>query len=334
MAAVTELAVDVGTSAACHTLLVPRASYYRERRAASFPVVRVSRPSPVRALQPAERETVLAHLHAERFQDRSPAAVYATLLDEGEYHCSIRTMYRLLEEHGEVRERRDQLTHPPYQKPELMATAPNQLWSWDITKLLGPAKWTYFYLYVILDVFSRYVTGWMVAYRESAELAKRLIEESCNKQRIQPGQLTLHADRGTSMRSKPVAFLLADLGVTKTHSRPHVSDDNPYSESQFRTMKYRPEFPDRFGCIQDSRAFSQGFFRWYNEEHRHSGLALLTPAMVHYGQTALILEQRQSVLDVAYRAHPERFVRQAPKPPTVPTEVWINKPAKSDEMTQ
>src|SRR5271169_4166894 len=252
MAAVTELAVDVGTSAACHTLLVPRACYYRKRRAASFPMVRVPRPSPVRAQQPAERETVLAHLHAERFQDRSPAAVYATLLDEGEYHCSIRTMYRLLEEHGEVRERRDQLTHPPYQKPELMATAPNQLWSWDITKLLGPAKWTYFYLYVILDVFSRYVTGWMIAYRETAEQAKKLSQETIAKHRIPPGQLNLHADRGRVMRSKPLAFLLADLGVTKTHSRPHVSDDNPYSESQFRTMKYRPEFPDRFGCIQDS----------------------------------------------------------------------------------
>jgi len=227
---------------------------------------------------------------------------------------------------GESRERRDQLTHPSYQKPELLATAPNQLWSWDITKLLGPAKWTYFYLYVILDVFSRYVTGWMVAMRESAELAKRLIQDSCTKQRILPGQLTLHADRGTSMSSKPVAFLLADLGVTKTHSRPHVSDDNPYSESQFRTMKYRPEFPDRFGCIQDSRAFAQGFFRWYNEEHYHSGLALLTPAMVHYQQTGPILQQRQHVLDVAYQLHPERFVRQAPKQAAVPTEVWINKP--------
>ena len=333
MAAVTKLASDFGTSAACHALCMPRASYYRERRKASSPAVTALRPSPARALGPAERETVLAHLHGERFQDRSPAAVYATLLDEGHYHCSIRTMYRLLEQRGESRERRDQLIHPPYKKPELLATAPNQLWSWDITKLLGPAKWTYFYLYVILDVFSRYVTGWMVAMRESAELAKRLIEESCAKQNIQPGQLTLHADRGTSMSSKPVAFLLADLGVTKTHSRPHVSDDNPYSESQFRTMKYRPEFPDRFGCIQDSRAFSQGFFRWYNEEHRHSGLALLTPAMVHYEQTPLILEQRQSVLDVAYRAHPERFVRQAPKPPSVPTEVWINRPANSDDKT-
>jgi putative transposase len=327
MAAVAELANDVGTSAACQALCMPRASYYRDVRKTSSPTVSASRPSPARALLPAERDAVLARLHEERFQDRSPAAVYATLLDEGEYHCSIRTMYRVLDEHGEVRERRDQLTHPPYQKPELMATAPNQLWSWDITKLLGPAKWTYYYLYVLLDIFSRYVTGWMVAYRESAELAKRLIEESCKKQHIQPGQLTLHADRGTSMSSKPVAFLLADLGVTKTHSRPHVSNDNPYSESQFRTLKYRPEFPDRFGCIQDSRAFGQGFFRWYNEEHRHSGLGLLTPAMVHYGQAENILRQRQEVLDVAYQLHPERFVRSAPKPPALPSEVWINRPA-------
>jgi putative transposase len=327
MAAVAELANDVGTSAACQALCMPRASYYRDVRKTSSPTVSASRPWPARALRPAERDAVLARLHEERFQDRSPAAVYATLLDEGEYHCSIRTMYRLLDEHGEVRERRDQLTHPPYQKPELMATASNQLWSWDITKLLGPAKWTYFYLYVLLDVFSRYVTGWMVAYRESAELAKRLIEESCKKQQIQPGQLTLHADRGTSMRSKPVALLLADLGVTKTHSRPHVSNDNPYSESQFRTLKYRPEFPDRFGCIQDSRAFCQGFFHWYNGEHRHSGLGLLTPAMVHYGQAENILRQRQEVLDVAYQLHPERFVRSAPKPPALPSEVWINRPA-------
>jgi putative transposase len=327
MAAVAELANDVGASAACQALCMPRASYYRDVRKTSSPTVSASRPLPARALRPAERDAVLARLHEERFQDRSPAAVYATLLDEGEYHCSIRTMYRLLDEHGEVRERRDQLTHPPYQKPELMATAPNRLWSWDITKLLGPAKWTYFYLYVLLDVFSRYVTGWMVAYRESAELAKRLIEESCKKQHIQPGQLTLHADRGTSMSSKPVAFLLADLGVTKTHSRPHVSNDNPYSESQFRTLKYRPEFPDRFGCIQDSRAFCQGFFRWYNEEHRHSGLGLLTPAMVHYGQAENTLRQRQEVLDVAYQLHPERFVRSAPKPPALPSEVWINRAA-------
>jgi putative transposase len=327
MSAVIELAMDVGTSAACHALNMPRASFYRDRRNASVPAVTAVRPAPARALDLAEREAVLARLHEERFQDRSPASVYATLLDEGEYHCSIRTMYRLLEQRGESRERRDQLTHPPYQKPELLATASNQLWSWDITKLLGPAKWTYFYLYVLLDVFSRYVTGWMVAMRESAELAKRLIEESCRNQCIQRGQLTLHADRGTSMTSKSVAFLLADLGVTKTHSRPHVADDNPFSESQFRTMKYRPEFPDRFGCIQDSRAFCQGFFRWYNEEHRHSSLGLLAPAMVHYGQAESIVRQRQAVLDVAYQLHPERFVRSAPKPPALPNEVWINKPA-------
>ena len=330
MTAATELATIAGIRAACQALALSRASYYRKLHPGSSPSP-ISRRPPARALRPEERQTVLACLHEERFQDRSPAAVYATLLDEGTYHCSISTMYRVLDEHDESHERRNQLLHPPYQKPELMATAPNQLWSWDISKLLGPVKWTYFYLYVILDVFSRYVTGWMVAYRESAELAKRLIEESCKKQNIQPGQLTLHADRGTSMRSKPVALLLADLGVTKTHSRPHVSDDNPFSESQFRTMKYRPEFPDRFGCIQDSRAFCQSFFRWYNDEHRHSGIGLLTPATVHYGQTENILRQRQDVLDVAYQLHPERFVRSAPKPPALPSEVWINRPVPTLE---
>jgi len=331
MAAVTELRPVVGLRAACEALGVARAAYYRgQRRSPAL----ARRPTPTRALSPAEREAVLARLHAERFQDSSPAAVYATLLDEGEYHCSIRTMYRLLQQHGQTRERRDHLTHPTYQKPELLATAPNQLWSWDITKLLGPATWTYFYLYVILDVFSRYVTGWMVAQRESAELAKRLIRDTCQKQHIQPGQLIIHADRGSSMTSKPVAFLLADLGVTKTHSRPHVSDDNPYSESQFRTMKYRPEFPDRFGSIQDSRVFCQRFFRWYNDQHRHSGLALLTPAAVHYHEAPSILEHRQEVLDTAYLAHPERFVRRPPKPSALPEQVWINKPTGSDNTSQ
>jgi putative transposase len=276
---------------------------------------------------------VLGHLNQPRFQDRSPAAVYATLLDEGFYPCSIRTMYRILETAGQNRERRDQLTHPPYHKPELLATAPNQLWSWDITKLLGPAKWTYFYLYVILDIFSRYVVGWMVAHQESAQLAKRLIQDTCCKQNIVAGQLTIHADRGSSMTSKPVAFLLADLGITKTHSRPHVSDDNPYSESQFRTLKYRPEFPDRFGSIQDSRTFGQHFFSWYNQEHRHSGLSLLTPAMVHYGQAPQVIEQRQNILSAAYAAHPERFVNHPPKPMPLPTEVWINKPQNSENKS-
>ena len=325
MAAINQLAPDVGIQAACDALGVVRSSFYRQQH----PVPETEpRPAPPRALSAAERETVLAHLHEERFQDRSPAAVQATLLDEGIYHCSTRTMYRILAEHGETHERRDQRTHPVYQKHELLATAHNQLWSWDITKLLGPAKWTYFYLYVILDVFSRYVVGWMVAHRESAEMARKLIEDTCSKQQIEAGQLTIHADRGSSMTSKPVAFLLADLGVTKTHSRPHVSDDNPYSESQFRTMKYRPDFPDRFGSIQDSRAHSQLFFSWYNDEHRHSGIGLLTPAMVHYGQADDIFQKRQLVLDAAYLAHPERF-RWPPKPLAIPKEVWINKPNAS-----
>ena len=235
-------------------------------------------------------------------------------------------MYRVLEQDSATRERRDQLTHPAYWKPELLATTPNQLWSWDITKLRGPAKWSYFYLYVILDVFSRYVVGWMIAPREGAGLASKLIEETCQKQIILPGQLTIHADRGSSMRGKPVALLLADLSITKTHSRPYTSNDNPYSESQFRTMKYRPEFPDRFGCIQDSRAFCQPFFAWYNDDHRHSGIGMMTPAMVHYGQAPIIREKRQTVLDAAYLAHPDRFVRKPPRPPELPSQVWINKP--------
>ena len=341
MRAVTELAPTVGVLAACDFLGVARASFYRQRPrldSAASPVpepsLPVVRPAPARALSPTERASVLAVLHEERFQDRAPAAVQATLLDEGQYLCSTRTMYRILEQEGESRERRDQLVHPPYQKPELLATAPNQLWSWDITKLLGPAKWTYFYLYVILDVFSRYVAGWMVAPRESAELAKRFIEETIGKHQIPAGQLNIHADRGKVMTSKPVAFLMADLGVTKTHSRPYVSDDNPYSESQFRTLKYRPEFPDRFGCIQDSRTFCHQFFAWYNEEHRHSSLGLLTPAMVHFGQAQSVLARRQTVLDAAYQAHPDRFVRRPPKPLPLPSEVWINKPVSPGPKTE
>ena len=326
MAAVNELSPTVGTQAACEVLGLPRASYYRQQCPTFGPSKKAVS---ARALSRTERDTVLACLHEERFQDRSPAAVFATLLDEGIYHCSLRTMHRILEQEGETGERRDQLTHPAYQRPELLATASNQLWSWDITKLKGPAKWTYFYLYVILDVFSRYVVGWMVAPRETAELAKRLIADTCDKQNIQPGQLPFHADRGSSMTSKPVAFLLADLSVTKSHSRPYVSDDNPYSESHFRTLKYRPDFPDKFGCIQDARVFCQDFFAWYNEEHRHSGIELLTPSMVHHGQAPAVIERRQVVLDAAYQAHPERFVRSAPKLLAIPKEVWINKPPEN-----
>jgi putative transposase len=331
MTAAIEAVPRLGPVAACAALDVSRASLHRLRNPPPPLAEPRQRPSPPCSLTPEERVIVLGHLHSERFQDRSPAEVYGTLLDEGVYCCSIRTIYRLLAAEGETRERRNQLTHPSYQKPQLLATAPNQLWSWDITKLLGPAKWTYFYLYVILDVFSRYVVGWMIAEREGKELARQFIAETCAKQEIVPGQLTLHADHGSSMKSKPVAFLLADLGVTKTHSRPHVSDDNPFSESQFKTLKYRPEFPDHFGSLEDARSFCQGFFPWYNTEHHHSGLGLLTPEVVHSLRAEQVRDLRQQTLDIAYAAHPERFVRKPPQPPPLPTEVWINPPPLKPE---
>jgi len=284
------------------------------------------RPAPTRALSPSEREAVLGQLHSERFVDCSPAAVWATLLDEGTYLASERTMYRLLAANGELRERRDQLTHPPYTRPELLAERPNEVWCWDISKLKGPAKWTCFYLYVILDVFSRYAVGWTVQHRESAELAKALIAQAAEQQQIEPSTLTVHADRGSSMTSKPVAFLLADLGVLKTHSRPYTSTDNPYSEAQFKTLKYRPGFPARFDSIEQARAFCRSFFDWYNHHHRHSGIGLMTPATVHHGQAEQTHAARRAVLDAAYAATPERFVRGTPKPPTLPSAAWINKP--------
>ncbi len=326
MNAANQLSEQVGVSAACQALGVPRSNFYRARQPKRTPK---PRPTPKRALKPQEKERVRQVLNSEPFQDSAPREVYATLLDEGQYLCSWRTMYRILNEHQLVCERRNQLRHPTYTKPELLASGPNQLWSWDITKLRGPAKWSYYYLYTILDVFSRYVVGWLIAERESARLAEHLIGETCAKQGIEPDQLTLHADRGSAMISKTVALLLADLGVTKTHSRPHVSNDNPYSESQFKTMKYRPGYPDRFGSIQDARAWARLFFHWYNHEHYHTGLALLTPATVHYGQAQAVLERRQETLEAAYALHPERFVRGVPSPPSLPTEVWINKPSPS-----
>jgi putative transposase len=285
------------------------------------------RQPPPHALSETERAEVLEVLHSERFVNESPDQVWATLLDEGRYLCSPRTMYRVLAANGEVRERRDQLVHPPYARPELLAERPNQLWSWDITKLLGPAKWTYFYLYVILDVFSRYVVGWTVQHREAAGVAQELIAQAIRQQGIQAGQLTIHADRGSAMRSRPVAFLLADLGVTKTHSRPYTSTDNPFSEAQFKTMKYRPGFPNRFGSIEDSRHYCRPFFDWYNHEHRHSGIGLMTPVAMHYGDAHALHAERGQVLAEAYRMHPNRFINGAPKPPSLPGAVWINGPA-------
>lgn len=322
-----QLGETVGISTACQALNVSRASLYRSRRTVkNEPQPFSEQPTSPRALSQAEKATVRQILNSERFQDSAPREVYATLLDEGQYLCSWRTMYRVLDENDEVCERRNQLRHPNYVKPELLATQPNELWSWDITKLLGPAKWTYYYLYVILDVFSRYVVGWMIAGRESASLAKALIAETCARQAIQPGQLTIHADRGSSMTSKPVAFLLADLGVTKTHSRPQVSNDNPYSEAQFKTLKYRPDYPEWFGSQQDARRWAKDFFDWYDYEHHHTALGLLTPADVHYGRAQGVIQQRQHVLQAAYLKNPERFVKGPPKPPQLPEAVWINPP--------
>ena len=322
MQTVQDLGRNLGVAPMCKAIGLSRATYYRAQQPKSQPAPRTSS----RALAPEERQTVLEVLHKPRFVDVTPAQVYATLLDDGKYLCSERTMYRILAANQEVRERRDVLRHPSYAAPELLATRPNELWSWDITKLLGPAKWTYFYLYTILDVFSRFVVGWMVAHRELASLAERLIEATCRAQGIQPGQLTLHADRGSSMTSKPVALLLADLGVTKTHSRPHVSNDNPYSEAHFKTLKYRPEFPDRFTAIEHARSVCVDLFRWYNHEHHHSGLGLLTPYDVHYGLAEEKIAQRSTVLMQAYALHPERFPHGVPQPPALPKEVWINKP--------
>ena len=325
MAAAKDLAVKIGVEGACATLAVPRASYYRHHDGAPAPPA-PPRPTPPRALGATEREKVLEILNSARFVDRPPREIYATLLDENEYYCSVRTMYRILEDAGATQERRDQLHHPAYVKPHLLATGPNQVWSWDITKLLGPVKWKYYHLYVIIDIFSRYVVGWMVAEREDADLAARLIRETCLKQGITPDQLVIHADRGPSMKSDTVAQLLASLGVVKSHSRPHVSDDNAYSEAQFKTLKYRPGFPDSFGSIEDARAFLRDFFRWYNDQHHHDGIALLTPSIVHQGKAQSVLAARQATLDAAYHAHPERFVKRPPTPPKLPKEVWINPP--------
>jgi putative transposase len=312
---------------------VSRASYYRNsnpiKEALDTDKTALGRAGELRALNSEEQSEVVELLNSTRFVDQAPREVFATLLDEGQYLCSVSTMYRLLAAASQVKERRDQLRHPSYKKPELVARKPNEVWSWDITKLLGPWKWTYFYLYVILDIYSRYVVGWMVASCESAALAERLIEESYRKQMIEPGQLVIHADRGSSMKSKPVAMLLADLGVTKSHSRPRVSNDNPYSESQFKTLKYRPEFPDRFGSIESARGYCREFFGWYNQQHHHTGIGLMTPEVVHYGRAAEVIEARQQVLMRAYQEHPERFPQGMPKAPELPKEVWINRPEQA-----
>ncbi len=327
MKAAEALSQTVPVVLACEALGVPRSSLYRERNGPPPKAEPRPRRKPPRALSDEERVAVHDILCSNELMDQTPRQAYATLLDRDEYLCSVRTMYRILDENDEVRERRNQLRHPQHVKPVLVARAPKQVWSWDITKLKGPTKRVFYYLYVILDIYSRYVPGWMIAERESEELARQLIWQSCTNQGIAPGQLTLHADRGSPMIAKTTSELLIDLGVAKSHSRPRVSNDNAYSEAQFKTVKYRPDFPDRFGSVQDARGYGGPLFQWYNNEHYHTALGLLTPAMVHYGTADKVLAKRQAVLSAAYAAHPERFVRGAPVVPALPAEVWINEPA-------
>jgi len=328
MAATVCLPHEVATAPVCEALGLSRAVVYR-RRSPVEAKARQPRPRPARALDPSERQEVLDTLHAGRFCDQSPIEVYQTLLEEDRYLCSPRTMYRILADSKEVRERRNQLRHPRYYRPELVATRPNQVWSWDITKLKGPIKWTYYHLYVMLDLFSRYVVGWLLAMNESASLATRLIAETCAKQNVREGELTIHADRGTAMTSKTLAEKLIDLGVKKSHSRPRVSNDNPFSEAQFRTLKYWPGFPGRFDSPQHGREVSRTFFNWYNHEHHHSALRYLTPAVVHHGQADQVLAERHRVRMVAYLERPERFVNGPPSLERLPEAVWINPPEKT-----
>jgi len=335
MAAAIALPAGSGlTSAVCSALSLSRASVLRHRAAltAPPPARKVRAPSS-RALPDRERDQVLQHLRDPRFADQTPIEVFATLLDEGTYLCSIRTMYRILAAQGEIAERRRQRTHPVYVKPELLAIGPNEVWSWDITKLMGPVKWSYFYLYVILDIFSRRVVGWRVEHTESAAQFKDLFIDAMEKHAVPRDQLTLHADRGGPMKAKTTALMLVDLGVLKSHSRPHTSNDNPFSEAHFKTLKYQPEFPKNFATIDQARAFCRRFFAWYNQDHHHAGIGLMTPDQIHFGQAETVYAARQATLNAAYLTTPERFVRKPPKPPKIPTAVWIN-PTKQTEETQ
>lgn len=327
MSAAQQLAQQIGVAPACRALSISRATFYRRTRPKTGQ--QQPRKTPARALSECERKQVREILYATRFADRSPGEVVATLLDEQRYVCSERTMYRILASEGASRERRNQRQHPAYAKPELMAKAPNSVWSWDITKLLGPKKWTYYYLYVLLDLYSRYAVGWMVADRENAALASHLIEESCTKHGVVPDTLTLHSDRGAPMTAKCTAQMLADLGVTRSLSRPRVSDDNPFSEAQFKTLKYHPGFPGRFEDQAAATHYVRSFFPWYNNEHRHSGIAMLTPADVYFGRSQRILANRRQVLDTAYAANPERFPRGMPKTACLPAAVYINPPKET-----
>lgn len=326
----------LGTLAACHAVALPRATFYRRQKPRQIAKPPASAPCrvPGRALSLEEQQCVIAELHSERFVDKAPPQVYAILLDGGDYLCSISTMYRLLRKCGEAVERRRLRTHAPATRPELLATGPNQVWSWDITKLKAPQKWSYYFLYVIIDVFSRCVVGWSIAERENALIAEALIQNALFREGVKPGTLTIHADRGSAMTSATVADLLIDLGVAKSHSRPHTSNDNPFSESHFKTMKYRPQMPARFGSVQEARDLFRELFHWYNNDHRHSALALLSPATVHSGRAQEVTRGRARVLDHAFASHPARFLNQPPRPIRLPEAVWINPPVILPEASR
>jgi putative transposase len=327
---VAELEPVIGLRRTCTLTGRSRASHYRD---AKGPVHGPPAPrcSPPNKLSDAEFDALLDLLRSPEFVDLAPAQVWAMLLDAGIYLASISTMYRVLRSQDEVRERRRQATHPARVRPELVARGPNQVWSWDISKLKGPSKGVYYDLYVIIDIFSRYVVGWMVAPTETAELAKAFIADTIAAHGVTRVVLSIHADRGTSMTSKPVAVLLAELGVTRTHSRPHVSNDNPFSEAAFKTLKYCPAFPERFGSIEDARAFCAEFFEYYNHHHRHSGIALHTPASMHFGTANDVQAARTQTLHAAYAANPRRFCNRRPAPPRMPTIAWINKPTITND---
>lgn len=337
VAAIQELSREMSVSDACNAMDFPRSTYYRLTTFTSSPSKKSSAEGgstqgSSRGLGSVEREQIRQVLNSERFVDCTPYVIYATLLDEGTYLCSISTMYRILRENDEVRERRNQRKLPVYKKPELLATKPNMLWSWDISWLRGPVAGKYYFLYVIIDVFSRYIVAWTIAEVESADLAQKLIAFACQNQDIERGKLTLHSDRGPAMLSIPVAHLLEQMGVAKSHSRPYTSNDNPYSEAQFKTMKYRFDYPQRFDSIDHALTWARHFVQWYNFEHLHSGIGLIPPAALHFGHAQQIFEHRQLALDAAYLAHPERFINGKPQPPVIPTEVWINKPSDNQCM--
>lgn len=326
MEAVLDLGKELGnTSEACRCLDVPRANLYRAMTPPPEQDAKPKAPSP-RALPPETRQAVLDHLHSDEFIDSSPSEMVHTLLDRGTYLASVRTCYRILADNDEVKERRNQLRHPLYVRPELVATGPNQVWTWDITKLKGPGKFEYYHLYVMIDIFSRYVVGWMLAYRESGELAEQFIEETCRREGIPPNQLTIHSDRGAAMQSLPVINLLASLDIRKSNSRPHVSNDNPFIESHFKTTKSHPEFPRRFGGFEHALSFCRTFFPWYNRRHCHSGILYLTPATVHLGNADAALASRHQTMLKAYAEHPERYVNGPPKLKVLERAVYINRP--------